>query len=222
MIRFTGLHNCFFCCVCRMRHSWFPRLNTSQFGGEFTWYDQQLIYLRLRRLVANNNESLLKQVHHKRQVLLQTSAISVTKAPMESIYCGHGEFVGPFCCYGNISEFICSKGQAEFSHNMDRIPDDFYLDSLTSDDGDNVPNRCSPNMDLQLEIELQCPMELAPIKYLEKCEPLDFEYRYSSMTKSATKGHETEFFSQINIHCPTSSTTRTPSSFQWLVTSTNL
>lgn len=203
-----------------MRRSWFTCLNTSHFDSHLTWDEHRLRYLRLRRLVATTNENFLKRVQHERKLLLQKRATSVPKALMESTYCGYGEFVGRFYGYGNMNESaFYSRFKAEVIQNMDRISDDFYLDSLSSDDGDILPNQDSPNMDLQLEIELHCPLELAPVVYLENYESPDIESRYGRMINSRTSDHEAEFFLQINIHCPTSFRNRFPSSFRWLITS---
>jgi len=50
-----------------------------------------------------------------------------------------------------------SKLHAEVNQNIDRNSDDF-------DSNYSPSNRDSPNMDLQFDVEMQCPVEFAPIE----------------------------------------------------------
>jgi len=109
---------------------------------------------------------------------------------------------------------------------MDQTSDDLdsESDSSLSDDDDVMPNLDSSNMDLQFDIEVQCPLELAPIEYIEKFVSPDLESRYSHLMKSvdsrlSTTNYECKFFLQMNVQCPTSYRSRLPSSFQWLIKS---
>jgi len=110
-----------------------------------------------------------------------------------------------------------SKLHAEVNQNIDRNSDDF-------DSNYSPSNRDSPNMDLQFDVEVQCPLDLAPLQYLENFESPDFEYRYSRVMKSAdpllsARDSESEFFLYMTVHCPASFTSGLPSLFGWLIRS---
>jgi hypothetical protein len=89
-----------------------------------------------------------------------------------------------------------------------------------------VPGQGPPCTDLQIEIKVNCPLDLALIEYVENIEVPDFEFRYSCMNNSpdslfTRRDHEPEFILKMHIHCPTPSAKRLPSSFEYVIRSSD-
>lgn len=180
------------------------------------------MYVSLRRLVFSSNKNFLERVHHRRQLLFQDPVMPKPKRPEDCTFTGYDECGGLLIWYGNMNKAAFrSMLHAEANHNYEFSD----ADSLPSDDESGVESGLnSPNMDLQFDVEVQCPLDLAPLQYLENFESPDFEYRYSRVMKSAdpllsARDSESEFFLYMTVHCPASFTSGLPSLFGWLIRS---
>ena len=177
-----------------MERSWFTALRI-QNEGKVDWSEEQrLMYLRLRRMIASNNEHVLEQMHSEQENRLHFLQLS----PAPSIYSGYGECGELYFYYGNMN---LSAFQKSFqSKKKDEIQDG--------------------NSDLEFCIEIECPIDLAPIKYLEQHEKPDPETRYNIMRKSLSENvSESTFKLYIHISCPTSLKNRLPCMFTWEISS---
>jgi hypothetical protein len=152
---------------------------------------------------------------------MQDVDISIPKRPTEYTYTGYGKSAGFFFYYGNMNESAFHAKFLAKDKQNNGIPDELDLDSLP-------PDEDVPNMDLQFDVEVHCPLELAPLEYLEKYHSPDVELRYSRMMKlsetllSTKSGdHGSRFFLQMNIYCPTSFKNRLPYLFHWVIKSSD-
>ncbi|KAJ9577345.1 hypothetical protein L9F63_006089 [Diploptera punctata] len=195
----------------RVKRSWFTALKVLD-EGERNWSDEQrYMYMRLRRLIANNNVYILEQMHTERQNTLQL----ITNSCQSSTYSGYGEYGGYFFFYGNMN---LRAFQANYRSNNENE------NSSDSDDEGSVPvpSTIPPQscLDLEFTAEIDCPFELAPVKYLEEYGKSDPDSRYDVMIKSLmTNYSKPKFKLTLEIFCPVSLENRLPFVFNWNVSS---
>ncbi|PSN31131.1 hypothetical protein C0J52_23114 [Blattella germanica] len=164
------------------------------------------MYMRLRRLIASNNDLVLEQLHHERRTLVQQPAFPGNLLP--STYSGYGGYGGFFFYYGNMND---SAYEEKFGSR--RLSSD--------DDSDNQSSKPeSPCLDLDFYVDIECPLELAPIDYLDKYHKPDLECRYNSMIRSMRDSEHT-FQLKLSIYCPASFENRLPFMFTWSISSDN-
>lgn len=220
-----------------MRRSWFTCYGTSKPNGETTWNNEQrTMYLRLRRLITRNNEISLEQKHYERELILPKADISTMTRLKAFTYRGHGEHAGRGFYYGTMNQPAFNfKFRRNNSWTSNDIVDYYYYDDDEVDDDDDDDDddlyadleSCQELSltDLSIDIEVYCPIELAPIEYIENIDVPNFEFRYNCMKKSPSsnlsirRNEEPEFVLTMVINCPESSENLVPSTFRYEIKS---
>jgi hypothetical protein len=117
-----------------------------------------------------NNDFVMNQTHHEFEHLLQDTAESVSEGAPPVAYSGYEKFSGQFFSYRrwNKSEFDVSARQRD---DYEQIPTGSNLNDKVSSNAEPqlLPQlREPPQVALCINIEINCPLEVAPIEYLEK------------------------------------------------------
>jgi hypothetical protein len=90
-----------------------------------------------------------------------------------------------------------------------------------------VPVREPPPIDVNIDIEVQCPLEIAPIQYLENVLVPNFDFRFNRMKKSqdsllsSRRDHKPELVLKTGKHSPVSFKNRSDSILQYVIRSTD-
>ncbi|XP_021934139.1 uncharacterized protein LOC110836822 isoform X3 [Zootermopsis nevadensis] len=155
----------------RTPYTWFNRLPSSHAQPNQWSEEPSSIYLRMSQPINGRNHFFLEKIHHEKELLIRKDPSAlILKYVVPSLYNEFHKNYGYLFFYG-----ILDLSEGDFNFNEERSPtiqlfNYFNLDSFTShnetDSSDrviNVPE--SPNMDLNIDIEHQSPLRLAPIKF---------------------------------------------------------
>lgn len=186
----------------RLQRSWLMCLSKSKTEDEGAWSTEQgLMYRWLRRLITINNEFVMDQTHYELELLHQDTAEPVPKRPVPAVYSGCEELSGQLFWYGSMNESAFDKLWAQQSEIDHQIPTDSNLnDSVFSDaDPQLLPQIIEPPpLDLHIDIEIKCPIELAPIEYLENSPLNNFESLWNRIVEpidsAQSQGRRSAFF----------------------------
>ena len=193
-----------------MKVSWFTALRI-QNEGKVDWSDEQrFMYQTLSVMIADYNEDMLKHKHCERENVL----VGLQSKLRSATYFCHYQYGGFFFCYGNMNPSAFRRSSQ--AYNEGQIQDD------NSDWEYIVPSLKykSSASDLDICVDIECPLDLAPIKYLEKYENPDPETRYNMMIKSLSENDsEPTFKLSMHIFCRTSLENRLPHMFTWEISS---
>jgi hypothetical protein len=87
------------------------------------------------------------------------------------VHSGYENFSGQFFSYGSWNKSVFDVVFARQREDYYQIPTDSNLNDRVASDAEPqlLPQfREQPQVDLCIDIEINCPIELAPIEYLEK------------------------------------------------------
>jgi hypothetical protein len=171
-----------------------------------TWSEEQmLMYIRLRRLIAEHNDYVLEEKHQERELelLKECELPSLFTEPMA--FTIHEKYAGRSFQYGTINKTLFNL---------------IFREKGKTDQ----PNEEFLNMALDIDIEVQCSPELAPYEYAKRIDMRSLEL-CSNGTAAAEVQHTTgtdneeEFVLKMTISGPTSFKKTSPSKFEWMIKS---
>jgi hypothetical protein len=175
----------------------------------------------MRRLVSENNKFELQENIHKEGSALRKSGIFYLSFLQPSVYCDHGKHANYSFSYGTMNEkafvsILHERGgtnTSSFGFDVNLFSSD---DEYTSEA--ELPNEQTPAMDLDVDIEVRCPPELAPLQYLDQINVPSFEERTNGPRSCGTRCaartcQEEEFLLKV--------TWRGPSTFEYVIKSSD-
>ena len=153
-------------------------------------------------MVSAYNEHLLEKIHQERERLLHF----VPEVIQDSKYTGYGEYGGIFFYYGNMN--------SEASQSITRSSSE---DGNSDDSSDEVDMASIQNCDsacLDFFLEVEGPLDLAPLKYIEIYEKPGPEQRYNIIMANEIKP---TFKLSLSTYCSISLANKLPCIFNWTV-----
>jgi hypothetical protein len=172
-----------------------------------TWIeDQKIVYSWLRNLVVMNNDFVMGDIQYEQEFVIRDTA----ERPRRVSYSNYEKFAGQLFYYGtmNSSEFIEYRQRQlqEYKESSDAVP--VPLPQVIE----------LPPLDLRIDVELKCPIELAPIEYLQKYQLNNFDSLCNHIVEPVDpvvlKGRQSPFFFKIEACGPGRSACVMPSSVE--------
>jgi hypothetical protein len=165
------------------------------------------MYRWLRRLITINNDFVMDQTHYELEHLLKDTPESVPKRPIPRSYSCCEKLSGQsFSCGSlNESEFVefCAR-ELEIDEQI-RAYSSLKHNVFSEADPQLLPKVIEPPQ-LDIDIEMNCPIELAPIEYLEKSPLNNFESLWSRIFEpidpAQLQGRRSEFFFNMIVRGP--------------------
>ncbi|XP_021942001.1 uncharacterized protein LOC110841002 isoform X2 [Zootermopsis nevadensis] len=186
----------------RMPNTWFCFQHSYDHQSKMWNDEQRRMYLCMRQLITKRDHLFLEKILCERKVLFRKRGSRFTsKCRVPSVYHQSVEYAGYLFYF----------------ETVDRSAHDFDFNGVKSLAGD------TPKMDLNIDIELHSPLELAPINYLKRSEvqSLDFRCNHVGMPPDPLLvNHEPKFLLKMTINCPGSTTNDLPSTFYHIISST--
>jgi hypothetical protein len=165
------------------------------------------VYRWLRRLITLNNDYVMSQTQFERERAFPDAAVRPEPASYSKCHRFSGQVFS--CGTMNTTKFSDIRLQ---QHQMKKLLGCLDEDPLQ-------PFTEPPPMDLNINIEIQCPLQLAPNEYLEKCKLNNFE---SDIIKPALlKGSQSPFFFKMDVCGPSWNELSLPSSVELEISSSN-
>jgi hypothetical protein len=185
------------------------------------------MYSRLRRLITTNNDFVLDQICYELEVELQDTEEPVLEGPTATTYIGYDCYAGRLFYYGCQNESEFDKLCARLQEIENQTAKDSNRDNVSSDeDPQLLPQLIEPpQLDLYIDIEMNCPIELAPIEYSEKSQLKNIESLCNRdidpNDPALLQGSQSSFFFKMVMHCPALSEIELPSSVEFEIKSSD-
>ncbi|CAG9773809.1 unnamed protein product [Ceutorhynchus assimilis] len=166
------------------KNSWFCAIHIPPTKTVDWPQKQRLMHMRLRRIVLAHNDMYLQQAEYEKELELRPETSTIRRPP-NNVYTGYGDVERTFFYYGVMNEAAyVSKFHSEDDIMVDEldeeediievdmnqlIPEAVGIDEINDlvavNSEEDVYYRI-PYLGLKIDVSLKCPVQYAPLKYL--------------------------------------------------------